>query len=312
MVKGSYRIEKDSMGEVKVPLKAYYGAETQRAIDNFRISGLFFQKVFIQNLALIKLAAANVNIALGLLDQRRGKAIAAAAERVWRGEFYDEFNLDIFQTGSGTSTNMNVNEVVANLAIESLGGELGDKRIVHPNDHVNLGQSTNDVFPTAIHLSSLEVAEKELLPNLGALHSVLIEKACEFEDVVKAGRTHWQDAVPVTLGQEFSGYASMIWHDISRIEDAESDLKELPIGGTAVGTGLNADPEFSTMVVKELCELTGVTYRKADNYFEALQGRGACVQFSGALRTLAYEFSPQGQVRHLQKSIFQPFNQVQA
>lgn len=291
MVKGSYRIEKDSMGDVKVPLKAYYGAETQRAIENFRISGLRFQQVFIRNLALIKLAAANVNMALGMLNQRRGKAIAAAAERVWRGELYDEFLLDIFQTGSGTSTNMNMNEVIANLAIESLGGERGDKNILHPNDHVNLGQSTNDVFPTTIHLSSIEVTEKELLPNLRDLHSILIEKACEFDDVVKAGRTHWQDAVPITLGQEFSGYASMIWHDISRIEDAESGLKELPIGGTAVGTGLNANPEFSTMVVKELSELTDITYRKADNYFEALQGRGACVQFSGTLKTLATDLT---------------------
>lgn len=282
-----YRVERDPMGEVNVPVKAYYGAETQRAIENFKISELRFQKIFLRNLALIKLAAAKVNTKLGLLDSNRGKAIAAAAERVWKGEFYDEFPLDIFQTGSGTSTNMNMNEVVANLAIESLGGKRGYRNLVHPNDHVNLGQSTNDVFPTAIHLASVEAVEAELLPSLRVLHSALIEKACEFDDVVKAGRTHWQDAVPVTLGQEFGCYASMIWHGISRIESAESDLRELPIGGTAVGTGLNTDQQFPTEIVKELSNLTGIAYRQADNYFEALQGRGACIEFSGALKTLA-------------------------
>jgi len=182
---------------------------------------------------------------------------------------------------------MNMNEVIANLATELLGGKRGDRSLIHPNDHVNLGQSTNDVFPTTIHLAAVETTEKELLPSLRSLHSDLIEKAYEFSDVVKAGRTHWQDAVPVTLGQEFSGYASMIWHGIARVEAAESSLKELAIGGTAVGTGLNTDSAFAAMVVKELSTLTGITYRPAENYFEALQGRDACVEFSGALRTLA-------------------------
>jgi fumarate hydratase class II len=286
MTEGSYRVERDPMGEVKVPSSAYYGAETQRAIENFNISELRFQRVFIRNLALVKLAASKVNVALGLLDERRGAAIITAAEKVWNGEFYDEFPLDVFQTGSGTSTNMNVNEVIANLAIEILGGRRGDRGLIHPNDHVNLGQSTNDIFPTAIHLAAVEATEKALIPSLRSLHSALIEKSHEFSEVVKAGRTHWQDAVPITLSQEFSGYASMIWHGIARIEGAELSLRELPIGGTAVGTGLNTDPAFPGMVVKELSMLTGIAYRAAENYFEALQGRDACVEFSGSLKTV--------------------------
>lgn len=291
MARNFYRIEKDSMGEVKVSNKAYYGAETQRAIDNFKVSELRFQRVFIQSLALIKLASAKVNMALGLLNPRVGKAIMFGAEKVWKGEYYDEFPLDVFQTGSGTSTNMNMNEVVSNLAIKNLGGKLGDRNLVHPNDHVNLGQSTNDVFPTAIHIAAIESTETLLLPNLRQLQFVLTEKALEFEDVVKAGRTHWQDAVPVTLGQEFSGFASMISHGISRIDKAKTSLKELPIGGTAVGTGLNTNPAFPEMVVKEISELSGTDYRQADNYFEALQGKGACVEFSSALKTLAVDLT---------------------
>ena len=291
MVEDSYRVERDPMGEVKVPSEAYYGAETQRAIENFKISELRFQRVFIRNLALIKLAAAKVNMALNLLNERRGKAIVEAAERIWKGEFYDEFPLDVFQTGSGTSTNMNVNEVIANLAIEKLGGKKGDKKVIHPNDHVNLGQSTNDVFPTAIHLAAVEATERELIPSLRELHSALTEKASELEDVVKAGRTHWQDAVPVTLGQEFSGYASMMRHGITRIEATETGLRELPIGGTAVGTGLNTHSDFPTMIVKKLSILTGTGYRLAENPFEALQGRGACVEFSGSLKTLAADLT---------------------
>jgi len=287
MAEGSYRLERDPMGEVKVPSEAYYGAETQRAVENFKISELRFQRVFIRNLALVKLAAAKVNMALGLLDEKRGGAIITAAERVWKGGYYREFPLDIFQTGSGTSTNMNMNEVIANLAIEILGGKRGNRSLIHPNDHVNLGQSTNDVFPTVIHLAAVEATETELLPSLRSLHAALTEKSHEFTEVVKAGRTHWQDAVPITLGQEFSGYASMTWHGIARIEAAESSLRELPIGGTAVGTGLNTDPTFPALVVKELSSVTGTEYRLAENPFEALQGRDACVEFSSALKTLA-------------------------
>ncbi|MCJ7609564.1 class II fumarate hydratase [Candidatus Bathyarchaeota archaeon] len=287
MAEDSHRIEKDSMGEVAVPLGAYYGVETQRAIENFQISNQRFQPVFIRNLALLKLAAAKANMALGLLDKKRGNAIVQAADTIRGGQHHEEFMLDIFQTGSGTSTNMNMNEVIANLAIESLGGKRGDRTIIHPNDHVNLGQSTNDVFPTTIHLAAVDSTERQLLPSLRTLHGVLTEKAYEFRDVVKAGRTHWQDAVPLTLGQEFSGYASMICHGIARIEAAESGLRELAIGGTAVGTGLNTDPAFTGIVIEELSNLTGITYRRAENSFEALQTRAACVEFSGALRTLA-------------------------
>jgi fumarate hydratase class II len=282
-----HRIYRDSLGEVKVPRDAYFGPETQRALQNFQISELRFPRVFIESLALIKLAAAKANMSLGLLEKRIGSAIVKAAEEVLEGKFEGEFPLDVFQTGSGTSTNMNVNEVIASRAAEILGGERGDRSLVHPNDHVNLGQSTNDVFPTAIHIAAVEETDRKLLPSLRLLSSALREKAAEFSDVVKAGRTHMQDAVPITLGQEFSGYAAMVENGVDRVEKAVQGLLELPIGGTAVGTGLNTDPRFAELVVKEINSLTGRRYRLSRNSFEALQGRDACVEFSGALKTVA-------------------------
>ena len=282
-----FRIEKDSMGEMQVPANAYYGAQTARAVENFPISGLRFSRRFIQALGRIKAAAARSNLQLRLLDERRATAIEQAALEVADGRFDAEFVVDVFQTGSGTSTNMNANEVIAGRAIELLGGTRGDQQLVHPNDHVNLGQSTNDVFPTAIHVAAMESVEQHCLPALRQLADAFQSKAAEFAGVVKAGRTHLQDAVPVTLGQEFSGYASVVRHGVARLESARPHLSELAIGGTAVGTGLNAHPEFAARVVVELRMLTGRLFRRAENAFEALQNRDACVELSGALKTIA-------------------------
>jgi len=283
----SSRVEHDTMGSVTVPASAYYGAQTQRALDNFRISGLVFPRRFIRALGIVKEAAACVNMQLGLLDEKKGKAIAQAAQEVTDGKLDRQFIVDVFQTGSGTSTNMNANEVIANRSIELLGGTRGDKQVVHPNDHVNMSQSSNDVFPTAIHISAAEALVADLLPALKKLVLALEEKADEFSDVVKPGRTHLQDAVPVTLGQEFSGYASMMAHGMERIEKAKSSLLELPIGGTAVGTGLNADPDFGRLVVQRINEITGLEFYPSKNKFEALQNRDAAVETSGALRSVA-------------------------
>ncbi|GIW40672.1 MAG: class II fumarate hydratase [Candidatus Binatia bacterium] len=285
-----FRIERDSMGEMRVPANAYYAAQTARAVENFPISSLRFSRRFLRALGWIKAAAARANRDLGLLDARRANAIERAALEVAEGKFDGEFVVDVFQTGSGTSTNMNANEVIANRAIEILGGTRGDRSLVHPNDHVNMGQSTNDVFPTAIHLSALDAVETHLLPGLRRLAEAFAAKAEEFRDVVKAGRTHLQDAVPVTLGQEFSGYESVVRHGITRVENTRAHLSELPIGGTALGTGLNAHPEFGQRVVAELRKLSGLVVRRADNPFEAMQNRDACVELSGALRTIAVGF----------------------
>ncbi len=282
-----FRLERDTMGEVKVPSSAYYGAETQRAFQNFPISGLRLPREFIRAMALIKLSAARANMLLGLLDPSKGEAIASAAKEIMEGALFEQFVVDVFQTGSGTSTNMNLNEVIANRAIELLGGRRGDKSIVHPNDHVNMCQSTNDVFPSAIHVSAAETIGRKLIPGLRVLHDALEKKAKEFEDVVKAGRTHLQDAVPITLGQEFSGYASMIRHGIKRAEQARDSLLELPLGGTAVGTGLNAHPKYAEVAIGEINRLTGFSFRKAENTFEAMQGKDACVEASGLLKTIA-------------------------
>jgi fumarate hydratase class II len=281
-----FRIEKDSMGAMQVPASAYYGAQTARAVENFSISSLRFSRRLIRALGHIKAAAARINVQLKLLDQRRGNAIEAAALEVAAGKFDGEFVVDIFQTGSGTSTNMNANEVIATRAIEILGGMRGDKS-VHPNDHVNLCQSTNDVFPTAIHVAAMDAVETHTIPALRELADAFQAKATEFADVVKAGRTHLQDAVPVTLGQEFSGYASIVRHGVVRLETSRSHLSELPIGGTALGTGLNAHPEFAARVVAELRVLTGHLFRRADNPFEAMQDRDACVELSAMLKTIA-------------------------
>ncbi|MET0152030.1 MAG: class II fumarate hydratase [Candidatus Binatia bacterium] len=281
-----FRIERDSMGEMQVPADAYYAAQTARAVENFPISKLRFGRPFLRALALVKLAAAKANAELGLLAAEKANAILQAAREVADGKFDREFVVDVFQTGSGTSTNMNMNEVIATRAIEILGGRRGDKS-VHPNDDVNMGQSTNDVFPTAIHVAALEAVERRLLPALRALAESFEAKAQEFADVVKAGRTHLQDAVPVTLGQEFSGYASVMRHGIRRVENCRASLTELPLGGTALGTGINADPRFAPHAIQELNRLTGLGFRRAENAFEAMQNRDAAVELSGALRTIA-------------------------
>lgn len=282
-----YRIEKDLLGEVAIPMEAYYGVNTARAIENFPISGLRFPRIFIRALGLIKYSAAKANLRLGLLDHKRAEAIMKAAIEVAEGRWDDQILVDIFQTGSGTSTNMNINEVIANRAAELLGGKKGDKKLVHPNDHVNMCQSTNDVFPTAIHVSVAESITKTLIPNLKTLEDALWSKSREFEGVVKSGRTHLQDAVPITLGQEFSGYASAIRHGIQRLQENFKEILELPIGGTAVGTGLNAHPEFGRIVIEELSNLTGISFKLAENRFEQLQLRDACVSISGCLKTIA-------------------------
>jgi fumarate hydratase class II len=281
-----YRIENDSLGEVQVPQRAYYGAQTQRAIDNFPISGLRFPRPFIRALGLIKRAAAEANMELGLLEDSVGRPIVQASQGVAKGIFDEEFVVDVFQTGSGTSTNMNANEVIANRAVELMGGRIGSKKI-HPNDHVNLGQSSNDVIPTALHVAALEEIEGKLLPALFRLREVLEAKSNEFDDIVKVGRTHLQDAVPIRLGQEFSGYVSMIEHSIRRIEGLRPHLSEVPIGGTAVGTGLNCHPDFPAKIVRRLNKWTQVEFKEAENRFEALAARDAAVEASGALKTVA-------------------------
>jgi fumarate hydratase class II len=275
------------MGEMTVPAAAYYGAQTARAVENFPISGLRFSGRFIAALGLIKAAAARANEELGLLDGERARVIVAAAEEVAAGRFDGEFVVDVFQTGSGTSTNMNANEVIARRAIELLETGRGQKVGIHPNDHVNMGQSTNDVFPTALHVAALRGVAEDLIPALRELEHAFASKADEFADVVAAGRTHLQDAVPVTLGQEFSGYAAVVRQGIARLEGARSRLAELPIGGTALGTGLNAHPRFAELVVTDLNRVTGLGFSRAGNAFEAMQNRDAAVELSGVLRTIA-------------------------
>jgi fumarate hydratase class II len=281
------RIERDSMGEMTVPANAYYGAQTARAVDNFPISGLRFPRGFIRALGLTKAAAARVNAELGLLDRKLADAIVKAAMEVADGKLDGEFVVDVFQTGSGTSTNMNANEVIANRTVELLGGKRGDKSAVHPNDHVNMGQSTNDVFPTAIHVAAYTGIVETLLPALEELAAAFEERAKAFADVVKSGRTHLQDAVPMTLGQEFSGYASVIRHGSARLKATLPHLAELPIGGTALGTGINAPAGFGERMAAALAKTTGHPFVAAPNLFEAMQNRDAAVEVSGALRTLA-------------------------
>ncbi len=281
------RIEKDSMGEVQIGAGMLYGAQTERARQNFPISGIRFDRRFIQALGAIKKVAARVNQSLGLLDEERATAIVRAATEVMEGALDAHFVLDIFQTGSGTSTNMNANEVIANRAIQLLGGEIGSKDPVHPNDHVNLGQSSNDVIPTAIHVAAVVAISEELLPGLRRLMEALAAKAEEFDDVPKAGRTHLQDATPVRLGQEFGGYASQLAHAIRRAEAAAHSLGELAIGGTAVGTGINTHPEFGRRMAEGLGEELGVELREAEDHFEAQGSRDAVVEASGMMKTVA-------------------------
>ena len=280
------RTEKDSMGEMQVPADAYYGAQTARAVENFPISDLRFTRPFIRALGLIKKHAAATNASLGKLDAKIAEAVQQAAQEVIDGKLDDQFVVDIFQTGSGTSSNMNVNEVVANRAIEIMGGKVGDKS-VHPNDHVNTGQSSNDVIPTAIHLSASEQIVTRLIPELEGLRDALAQKAEQFIDIIKIGRTHLQDATPIRLGQEFSGYASQISHGIDRLRAVESRLGELALGGTAVGTGINTHPEFAQKTIAGIAAETGLKLTEASNHFEAQGARDACVEASGALKTVA-------------------------
>ena len=283
----TYRTEKDSMGEMKVPTAALYGAQTQRAVENFPISNLRFSREFIRAMGLVKLAAAQSNIALGLLGQRRGRAVVRASQEVVDGKLDAHFVVDVFQTGSGTSTNMNTNEVISNRAIQLLGGKVGSKDPVHPNDHVNLGQSSNDVIPTAMHVAALEMIDKTLIPALAHLHRALRRKAREFDRIVKIGRTHLQDATPVRLGQEFGGYARQIELGIVRLGKVRDSLGELPLGGTAVGTGINTDPRFPKTTIRNLSKLTGLKFREAENHFEAQGARDSFVETSGVLKTVA-------------------------
>ncbi|MEP7027973.1 MAG: lyase family protein, partial [Candidatus Eisenbacteria bacterium] len=277
----SFRTEKDSMGEMQVPADAYYGASTQRAVENFPVSGRPLPPRFIAALGLVKLAACRVNAQLGLLDAKPAAAIEQAAREVADGKLDREFPIDVFQTGSGTSTNMNANEVIANRAGEILGGARGS-RGVHPNDHVNLGQSSNDVIPTVLHVSAVLAFEQDLLPALAHLYAALDAKAKEWDGIVKTGRTHLMDATPIRLGQEFSGYASQVEHAIERARAVLPHLRELAIGGTAVGTGLNAHPEFGARVAAELSSLTGTVFSEARNHFEAQGAQDGACWASGA------------------------------
>jgi fumarate hydratase class II len=282
-----FREEKDTLGTVTVPETAYFGAQTQRAVENFPISGLTFPPSFIHALALIKICAARVNSRLGILDQNRKDAIVRAGREVIAGKLADQFVVDIFQTGSGTSTNMNINEVIASRANEIITGDRGGKDPVHPNDHVNAGQSSNDVIPSAIHISALTLIQQRLLPSLTKLHGHLSLKATEFNDVAKLGRTHLQDAVPMTLGQAFSGFVRQIALGLKRVESVEDRLGELALGGTAVGNGLNTHPDFATQVIALISEECHIQFREAENHFEAQAAQDAAVETSGALKTVA-------------------------
>src|SRR2546430_1483723 len=276
------RVERDSMGEMRVPIHAYYGASTHRAVLNFPISDLRFPRAFIRALGQIKQSAAQVNARLGTIDTQIADAIIQAAQEVIDGKLDEHFVLDIFQPGSGTSTNMNANEVIANRASELLGGSRGSRK-VHPNDHVNFGQSSNDVIPTAIHLSALVTIEHDLIPALQGLQRTLEQKAEEFMPVIKTGRTHLQDATPIRLGQEFHGYAGQIERGIARMRHAQNELSEVALGGTAVGTGVNTHPEFGSLVCGRLSEIEGVTLRETSNHFQAQSTLDNIVEASGSL-----------------------------
>jgi len=282
-----YRTEKDSMGPVEVPNDRYYGAQTQRSLNNFKIGKEHFPREFIRAYGIIKKAAAAVNSAAGLLDPQLAKTISSAADEVIAGKLDDHFPLVVWQTGSGTQTNMNVNEVIANRAIEMVGGTLGSKDPVHPNDHVNMGQSTNDTFPTAINIAAVESVVHQLLPNLQRLRDGLHAKAEAFSNIIKLGRTHLQDATPLSLGQEFSGYVSAVEHGCKRINNAMDSCYELAMGGTAVGTGINSIEGFGEKAAAEISKLTDLPFRTAENKFEALGGQDSIVELSSALKTVA-------------------------
>jgi len=285
------RVERDSLGEIDVPADVYWGAQTERARRNFPVSGLVFPRRFLAALGAIKGECAAVNAELGILSPEIAAAIRTAATEVHDGDLDAHFPLDVFQTGSGTSTNMNANEVIANRAIELLGGVVGSKDPVHPNDHVNAGQSSNDVIPTAIHVAAYAAIVEDLEPALRKLEDALAAKSAELDDVVKIGRTHLQDAVPVRLGQTFGGYAQQVRAGLERLAAAKVRLAELALGGTAVGTGLNAPPGFADRVIARLAERTGHPFVPARNRFEALSAKDAAVETSGALNTLAVSFT---------------------
>ena len=283
----SHRIEKDSLGEFKVPNDRLYGAQTARAVENFPISGIGIGREMISALGMIKSAAAEVNLELGNLSSEISAAIVNAANEVAEGKLDDHFPVDVYQTGSGTSSNMNANEVISNRAIQLLGGEVGSKSPVHPNDHVNFGQSSNDVFPTAIHLAAAMSIKQQLLPNLELCERSLLNKAKDFDGVVKIGRTHLQDATPIRLGQEFSGYAFQIKHTASRLRESLESIYSLAQGGTAVGTGLNTHPEFGKRMATKLSKRSGLPFKETENHFAAQGCQDGAVQVSGALKGVA-------------------------
>jgi fumarate hydratase class II len=282
-----FRKEKDSMGILEVPDDRYYGAQTQRSLNNFKIGEERFQRELIRAYGILKKAAASVNEKAGKLDSKLAAVIREVADEVIDGNLDDHFPLVVWQTGSGTQSNMNFNEVIANRAIEKLGGELGSKDPVHPNDHVNMGQSTNDTFPTAINIAAVEATINQLLPELKKLLKSLVKKEKEFDAIIKLGRTHLQDATPLSLGQEFSGYASALRHGVSRIEKSLDHCYELAMGGTAVGTGINSFEGFGKQVANEISNLTGLPFKTAENKFEALGGQDCIVELSSALKTVS-------------------------
>ena len=287
MTSQEMRLERDSMGELEVPANAYYGANSRRAELNFPVSNLRPGRSFVKAIGQIKQSAAVVNLELGAIDSDIAEAIIASAQRVIDGEFDDQFVVDVFQTGSGTSTNMNANEVISNVAIESLGGVLGSRTPVHPNDHVNMGQSSNDVIPTTIHLAAAGAIHDDLLPALKELEGSLRAKSEEFWGVVKTGRTHLQDATPIRLGQEFLGYAGQLELAGKRAQTALDELSVLALGGTAVGTGIGMHPEFAARVIARLRELTGLDLSETTNHFQAQSTLDAVVAASGQLKSIA-------------------------
>ena len=281
------RTERDSIGSIEVPSEKYYGAQTQRSYENFKIGDERFPREFIRAYGIIKKAAASVNHDFNNLDSSILSAIHKAADEVIEGKLDDHFPLVVWQTGSGTQTNMNFNEVIANRAIEIMGGEIGSKHPVHPNDHVNMSQSTNDTFPTAINIAAAEAVHHQLIPSLVNFRDALADKANKFDSIIKLGRTHLQDATPLSLGQEFSGYVSAIDHGIRRLNKSLEDCYELAMGGTAVGTGINSTEGFAEAVAKEISKLTNLNFRTADNKFEALGGQDSIVELSGSLKVVA-------------------------
>ncbi|MEO0289991.1 MAG: class II fumarate hydratase [candidate division WOR-3 bacterium] len=307
----NYRIEKDSLGEVKVPFDKYYGAHTQRALENFSVSEFNFSFEFIKALSLIKICAAEVNYELGNLEESLYKSIVKAGEEIYEGKLKDNFPLDIFQTGSGTSTNMNINEVIAGRVNEILTGKRGGKNPCHPNDHVNMGQSSNDVIPSAMQIAS-RILLDDLVYEIKNFIKILKLKEREFKKVIKIGRTHLQDAVPMTLRQEFSGYRSQIESNLRRIKRVFKNLEQLPLGGTAIGTGINSHPEFGKRICRKISERTGIKFKEAKNKFEYIAGRDCMVELMGALNTLAVSLMKiSNDIRLLSSGPMTGFNEIE-